>query len=230
MERWTRQKSYEQHTPLLKKPSLDPDTLKNYREISNVSFLSKVLEKAAFNQLTIYMSDNNLLEPMQSAYRKYHSTETAPVWVQNDILRALDNHNAVVLVLLNLSTAFDTINHPILVSRLEHRLGLSDTVFQWFCNYFSGRRQESVLVGKERSEVRSVDCGILQGSVLGPLIFTVYSAPIIGDICRKRGLVYSLYADATLGEASSDAATTCRIEPCIADIHMWMPWHQSSWS
>ena len=149
-------------TPLLTKPSLDPNTLKNYTPISNLSFLSKVLEKAVFNQLTTYTSDN-LFEPMQSAYRGYYSTETALVRVQNNILRPLDDHNAVVLVLLVLSAAFDTVNHPILVSRLEHRLGLSDTALQCFCSYLSGR-QQSVLVRKI-SEVRSLDCGVPLGGL-----------------------------------------------------------------
>ena len=121
--------------------------------------------KAAFNQLTTYMSDNNLFEPMQSTYRKYHSTETALVRVQNDLLWALDDHSAVVLVLLDLSAAFDTVNHPILVARLKHRLGHSDPVLLWFCSYLSGWQQR-VLVGKERSEVRSVDCRVLKGLCL----------------------------------------------------------------
>ena len=101
-------------TPLLKKDDLDPEVLKNYRPVSNLSFLSKVLERVVAARLTNYMTINQLHEPMQSAYRACHSTETALVRVQNDILRTLDQGGAAILVLLDLSAAFDTIDHSIL--------------------------------------------------------------------------------------------------------------------
>lgn len=104
---------------------------------------------------------------MQSAYRKHHSTETALVRVQNDILRALDEHNAVFLVLLDLSAAFDTVNHPVLLSRLKNRLGLSGTVLQWFgsvvvispgANNGSGSGPQSPRVGGSTVEFRRGRC------------------------------------------------------------------------
>ena len=95
-------------TPLLKKDDLDPEVFKNYRPVSNLSFLSKVLERVVAARLTNYMTINQLHEPMQSAYRACHSTETALVWVQNDILRTLDQGRAAILVLLDLSAAL----HP----------------------------------------------------------------------------------------------------------------------
>ena len=106
-------------TPLLKKDDLDPEVLKNYRPVSNLSFLSKVLERVVAARLTNYMTINQLHEPMQSAYRACSSTETALVRLQNVILRILDQGGAAILVLLDLSAAFDTIDHSILLSRMN---------------------------------------------------------------------------------------------------------------
>ena len=111
-------------TPLLKKATLDPEILKNYRPVSNLSFVSKVLERVVAQRLTSYMTDNNLHEYLQSAYKPGHSTETALVKVQNDILTSIDQHGIVILILLNLSAAFDTINHDVLFSRMESTLGI----------------------------------------------------------------------------------------------------------
>jgi len=101
-------------TPLLKKPSLDHQILKNFRPVSNLPFVSKVLEKVVAQQLLEHMNKNALNEPLQSAYRQVHSTETALLRVQNDLLRAMDNRQGVILVLLDLSAAFDTIDHDVL--------------------------------------------------------------------------------------------------------------------
>ena len=106
-------------TPLLKKDDLDPEVLKNYRPVSNLLFLSKVLERVVVARLTNYMTINQLHEPMQSAYRACHSTDTALVRVQNNILCTRDQGGAAILVLLHLSAAFDTIDHSILLSRME---------------------------------------------------------------------------------------------------------------
>ena len=105
--------------PLLKKPLLDKNLLKNYRPISNLPFLSKILEKVVLHKLLSHLQENNLSNPFQSAYRAGHSTETVLLRIVNDILSALDNDNISVLLLLDLSAAFDTIDHRILLSRLN---------------------------------------------------------------------------------------------------------------
>ena len=105
--------------PLLKNPGLDKEVLKNRRPVSNLSFILKVLEKVVAKRLDDHMLDNNLYSAIQSAYRERHSTETALLKVQSDILTALDSGTGAVLLMLNMSAAFDTIDHGILLSRLN---------------------------------------------------------------------------------------------------------------
>ena len=102
-------------TPLLKKTGLDPESLSNYRPISNLSFISKLLERIIASQIRQYMVTNDIFDVFQSAYRPAHSCETALVRIQNDILVSLDNRKSVILVLLDLSAAFDTVDHPLLL-------------------------------------------------------------------------------------------------------------------
>ena len=118
--------------PLLKKPSLDKTLLKNYCPISNLPFLSKILEKVFLHKLLSHLQENNLSNPFQSAYRAGHSTKTVLLRIVNNILSALDNDNISVLLLLDLSAAFDTIDHQILLSRLNSVFGIQSTALQWF--------------------------------------------------------------------------------------------------
>ena len=106
-------------SPLLKKPSLDFEIFSNFRPVSKLKFLSKVIEKIAAMRLTNYLCDNNLNESLQSAYKKDHSCETALLRIQNDILKSIDDKQCVVLLLLDLSAAFDTVDHKILLHRLQ---------------------------------------------------------------------------------------------------------------
>ena len=125
----------------------------------------------------------NLHVEKQSAYRKHHSTETALLRVSTDILCAIDTHGEMVLVLLDLTAAFDTIDHSILLCRLSHRYGISGTALQWFKSYYSDRVQ-SVVIDCVQSELSPFKDGVPQGSVLGPLCFTMYTAPL-EDIIRS---------------------------------------------
>ena len=112
-------------SPLLKKPALDTDEFKNFRPISNLRFLSKTTEKVAATQLIEYLDKNNLSELFQSAYKKFHSMESALLRVHNDIATAINNQNSVVLLLLVFATAFDTVDHQILLSRLHTRFNIN---------------------------------------------------------------------------------------------------------
>ena len=127
-------------TPLLKKQSLDCNLLQNCRPISNLTLISKTIEKVLSAQLNTYLKDTNLLEPCQSAYRQGHSTETALVRVQNDVICAVGQRKAVLLVLLDLSAAFNTVNHQLLIKTLQ-QLGIRGTMLHWFSTYLVGRLQ-----------------------------------------------------------------------------------------
>ena len=129
----------------------------------------------------------------KSAYRAFHSTETALVKIQNDILQFMDNNKTVLLVLLDLSAAFETIDLCILLNRLEHMFGLSGTVLCWMKSYLVGRFQR-VHLRQRKSKAEPVRWGIPQGSVLGPLLFSLYLTPL-GDIIRSHDMNFHMYAD-----------------------------------
>ena len=132
---------------------------------------------------------------MQSAYRKHHSTETALLQVVNDIHQATDNKCEAVLVMLDLSVAFDTIDHAILLDRLGYCYGFSQMVLRWIKSYLKDRAQ-CIALDKILSPPRYLSCGVPQGSVLGPLVFLLYIAPL-EDIISADGFDTMMYADDT---------------------------------
>ncbi len=204
--------------PLIKKPQLDPKDLVNYRPISNLPFLSKILEKVVSSQLYSFLEKNDICEDFQSGFRPYHSTETA-LRVTNDLLLSSDRGCISLLVLLDLSAAFDTIDHNILLNRLENFVGISGSALAWFKSYLSDHHQ-FVAVNEEVSYRSQVQYGVPQGSVLGPLLFTLYMLPL-GNIIRKHGVSFHCYAADTQLYISSQPGETHQIEKlmeCIVDI------------
>ncbi|WP_419629606.1 reverse transcriptase domain-containing protein, partial [Thiolapillus sp.] len=157
--------------PLLKKTTLNPEILKNYRPVSNLSFLSKILEKVVLRQLSNHLLTNNLFYSHQSAYRAGHSTETALLKIVNDLLSALDEDKVSLLSLLDLSAAFDTIDHSILLSRLSYSFGISDTVLAWFTSYLTDRIQ-TISVNGSKSLPAPLHYGVPKGSVLRPILLS----------------------------------------------------------
>ena len=210
--------------PLLKKPSLDKENLSNFRPVSNLTFLSKLLERVVCKQLQSYMTNNDLFEVMQSAYRPNHSTETALVKVMNDLLMAVDQRKKVGLVLLDLSAAFDTINHSVLLKRLEERVGVGGTALKWFKSYLSDRYQRVLIKGVSSSKFK-LSTGVPQGSVLGPLLFSIYMGPL-GDLIRRHGLEAHFYADDSqlyiCFEPAQTSDALSRLESCLEEIRKWM--------
>ncbi len=210
-------------TPLLKKSKLDADTLANYRPISNLSYLGKLIERIAISQLQVYLRDNNLMASMQSAYRPHHSTESALLRVYNDVLCALDKGKEALLVLLDFSSAFDTIDHQLLFRRLNSRYGISGTALSWIKSYLKDRTQ-SVVINDTVSDKSPLIWGVPQGSVAGPLLFTLYSAPL-QDVISAHGVNVMFYADDTqlyliFDPVDRDHAIHV-MEECIVDVKAW---------
>jgi len=172
-------------TPLLKKASLDPHDLKNYRPVSNLSFVSKLVERVAVIQLTDYLESHQLMPLLQSAYRRHHSTETALLKVLSDVLTAADDKKVTLLALLDLSPAFDCVDHNILLSTLQSRFGLDGIVLAWIRSFLSDRVQR-VCFGGCLSAVLLLIYGVPQESVLGPLLFLLYTAEVFTIIEELR--------------------------------------------
>jgi hypothetical protein len=214
-------------TPLLKKPSLDRNILKNYRPVSNLSFISKIIEKVVLSQITCHKDTHHLHTPTQSAYRPNHSVETALLRINNDLLCSLDKARGEILVLLDLTAAFDTIDHDILLARLQSRIGISGAALQWFRSYLDDRSQCVTLNGLF-SESTDLSYGVPQGSVSGPDDFITYTGPI-SDIVLAHNIDAHFYADDTQLYCSFDprsptdaASAMKRMELCVHDISTWM--------
>ena len=185
--------------PLLKKPGLE--LLEgNYRPVSNLGYVSKLMEHVVASQLVNHIDRHGFMEAHQLAYCPFHSTETALLKVKSDVISALEKQEVACLVLLDLSMDFDTINHDIFLGRLKSRFAVTGTTLNWLWSYLTHRTQAveigAPLSGGSRSAFVPLESGILQGTVLGAILFTIYTVPI-RDICRTHQVEFHLYADDT---------------------------------
>jgi len=211
------------HKPLLKKHGLPFEDMANYRPISNLSNISKLLERVIYNRLSDHIHSFNTYSVFQSAYRRFYSTETALLKIQNDLLLAIDGQKVSALVLLDLSAAFDTIDHKILLHRLENWFGVSGLALQLLSSYLSDHSQ-LVIIDGHCSPAEPLVIGVHQGSVLGPLLFTIYTTPI-AHVIQEKSLSYHLYADDTqiyISFASKDSDVKLEALSSNLDIvHSW---------
>ena len=212
--------------PILKKCGLEV-AYNNFRPISNLSHVSKLAERAAAAQLTDHMTVNGLHLQLQSAYKQHHSTESALLKVKNDILMNMDAQKVSLLVLLDLSAAFDTVSHEILLGRLKSRFGVNGKALAWFASYLTDRSQR-ISVNSGISSSFPLKQGVPQGSCLGPLLFTVYTSKLF-DIVERHLPCVHCYADDTQlyllfsPNASGDEELAHgAMRDCIKDLRDWM--------
>eukprot|EP00116_Pleurobrachia_bachei_P001073 sb/3461335/ len=213
--------------PTIKNPYGDREALTNYRPVSNIPFLSKLLEKVVLGQLNDYVQCHSLLGKHQSGYRAGHSCETLLVSMFDDLLGEMDKGNVVALICLDMSAAFDTVDHEGLLKVLQQRFGVDGVPLQWFKSYLSSR-SFSVSVQDCLSETLELLCGVPQGSLLGPVLFLLY-IEAMQDIVKPYGLRIKVYADDSqlyVSLVPTDpigwTRTKADIEECLAKLKKWM--------
>ena len=214
--------------PTIKNHNGDTDDTKEYRPVSNLSFISKLIERIVADQTNSHLEEEALHCPVQSGYRKHHSCETLMTKMFDDIITEIEEKKTVALILLDLSAAFDTIDHAILLKKLQTDYGFNGVVLSWFKSYLSNR-SFSVLIEYQLSESGFLWFGVPQGSILGPLLFILYTK-YLSQIAKRHGLEIQLYADDSqlyfgfrpLQDELQTKDLTVRIENCLSDIRDWM--------
>ena len=211
--------------PLLKKVSLDP-IMKNYRPVSNLPFMSKLVEKCMLAQFNKHCEDNLLMPDYQSAYMSNYSCETSLVKLVNDILWDFENQNAVALIALDLSAAFGTVDHDVFLNVLSTRFGVLGNAYNWFISYLRPRNCLVEIEGSRSSE-RPLDFLVPQGSCGGPVLYSVYASSLQTEILVNVRLNafaddHSLNYAFKANNREQEVETMNSLEQCLLGINKWM--------
>ena len=212
-------------TPILKGKGLDTEQFKNYRPVSTLSFMSKVIEKSALVQVNAYLKENSLIPKSQSAYLADHSCETALCKVVNDVQKLISERKVVLLVQLDLSSAFDTIDHDELLQLLNKKFGFTGAALKFFKSYMSNRTFR-VKIKHVKGGKLILIYGVPQGSILGPLLFVLYVSDL-PELVSSHDICLHSYADDSqlyvgLDPSTNFSATLQRFHACLDDIQTWM--------
>ncbi len=191
-------------TPVFKEG--DKSDVSNYRPISVLSIVSKILERAVHNQLYTYLTNCNILNQYQSGFRSNHSTATTLLDVSDYILNNMNDGKVTAAVFLDLKKAFDTVNHEILLSKL-YSYGVRGNTLSWFRSYLD-KRSQVVNINSTLSDCKGINVGIPQGSILGPLLFIIYVNSLPNSVTSK----VVMYADDTTLLCSSDDPVSLQSE------------------
>ena len=211
--------------PLIKKANLD-HVYVNYRPVSNLSFISKITERVVNNQFQCHIQKNSLLPDYQSSYRTNYSTETTLLRLTDDIWQSMEQGQVTAMVALDLSAAFDTVNHEILCNVLQNRFGITNTALKWTKEYLKDRCFQ-VQIRNALSEPVYINYSVPQGSILGPVFFNCYAATL-DDYTHDREASLSGYADdhaliySFKPGADSETKTVASLEQTISQVREWM--------
>ena len=212
-----------QVTPLLKKPGLDESDPTSYRPISNLNTISKVLERLVLARIVPHVSASSSFDTVQSAYRRRHSTETALLRITDDIFAGFNDHQSTILVALDQSAAFDCIDHSTLIDRLDRTFVVRGKALEWVRSYLRGR-STFVRWKQNSSSIFPLDTGVPQGSSLGPLLFSLYIAPL-SAVINSFGVRHHQYADDTQLILSMSASILrsdlSTLEKCSLTARQW---------
>ena len=192
----------------------------NYRPVSILPIISKIFEKVVYNQVNDFLSAHNILYDNQSGFRQSFSTDTALISLCDKIRCDMDKGNVTGIILLDLQKAFDTVNHTILLDKLS-AIGMDNKSVSWFKSYLTNRGQFVDLAGT-LSPKQEINCGVPQGSILGPLLFLIY----VNDMCRVIDNTCNLYLYADDSALAVNGKNILEIESClnknINNISSWL--------
>ena len=211
--------------PLIKKSGLDL-TCNNYRPVSNLTFLSKVLEKVVLRQFMEHCDTNELMPDYQSAYRTHYSCETALVKLMDDLLWAMEGQSVTALMAIDLSAAFDTVDHEVLLSVLNAKFGLGGKALHWFNTYLQPRKCK-VNVGSDYSKEKDLTFSVPQGSCAGPVLYLAY-ASAMQEIIPTEIDLHGYADDLALKnkfnptKKGEELRAISNLENCAVDIMKWM--------
>ena len=211
-----------QISPRHKKPGLDTDRPSNYRPIWNLNNISKLLERLFPSRIQHHVFTCSHFNPYQSAYRRNNSTETSLLLTADQIFNSIDHRDSTLLVSLDLSAAFNTIDHHILLDRLHSSFGICNTVHDWLSSYL-GIRKQFVSLGHSRSITATYTTDVPQGSVLGPILFCLFVSPF-AQIVTKCWVRHQQYADDTQLYISISRNNTSKLhdrEDCLLSLFSW---------
>ena len=203
--------------PVFKKGS--QTNLSNYRPISLLSIFNKLLEKLMFSRLSDYLEKRQILYNRQFGFRSNHSTDHAVLSIIDKVQKAIDDRDYSCGIFLDFSKAFDTVNHGILLKKLEH-YGIRGVAYDWFSSYLGNRKQFTCL-DNTTSDQQIISCGVPQGSVLGPLLFLIY----INDFASCSELLdFHLFADDSnlFYKHKNISIVQSHLNNELSKIHLWL--------
>ena len=211
--------------PLLKKVGLQL-IKSNFRLVSNLSFISKIIERCLLLQLSDHCDNCGLQPDYQSAYREHYSCETAVLKLSNDILWAMEKQHVTCLVALDLSVVFDTVDHPTLLSVLKHKFGVEDKALQWFDQYLRPRSFQVTINGNYSSD-KDLSVSVPQGSCAGANIFNLSCSPlheVIPPDLQLSGFAddHSVRKPFNASKREEESDTLSSMETCMLNIKNWM--------